>query len=177
MSESRRVFFALWPDAATRSAIADYTRDAIVQAGGRAIPAENFHITLRFIGMADAGKIKLLEKAAGRTFARQIQLKLDRLGYWPEPAVYWLGCRKAPDELLRLVVNLNAELGGLGFPPEHRPFKPHVTLARDVANASAGELEIPLSWTSDRFALMESLGGADGVEYRVLKEWPLPAVD
>lgn len=170
---SQRVFFALWPDEATRTAIDNFTRDAVAQCGGRPIPPENFHMTLRFIGQADAGALARMRRAAGRVRTEPLRFKLDQLGYWPEPAVFWLGCRKAPDPLLRLVVNLNTELGSEGFLVETRPFKPHVTLARNARHAPDIELMEPVEWSSERFALVASRTLPEGAEYTTLEEWPL----
>lgn len=172
----QRVFFALWPDEATRQTIDQFTRDAVAECGGRPIAPENFHMTLRFIGNADAPKIARLRKAAERVRTEALQFKLDRLGYWAEPAVFWLGCRKAPDPLLRLVVNLNTELGSEGFLVETRPFRPHVTLARNARHAPDAELMEPVEWVSESFVLVASETDAEGANYKVLEEWPLAPV-
>ena len=170
---SQRVFFALWPDDATRDAIDRFTREAVEECGGQAITADNFHMTLRFIGQADGNAMSRMRKAAGRARTEPLRFKLDQLGFWAEPAVFWLGCRKAPDPLLRLVVNLNTELGSEGFLVETRPFKPHVTLARHARRAPETELREPVEWSSDRFVLVGSRTDENGPTYTVLEEWPL----
>jgi 2'-5' RNA ligase len=169
----QRVFFALWPDAATREAIESFTRDAVAECGGKPVATDKFHMTLRFIGAADAGAMSRMRRAAERVHTEPLRFKLDQLGFWPEPAVFWLGCRKAPDMLLRLVVNLNTELGSEGFLVETRPFKPHVTLARHARRAPEMELHEPVEWVSDRFVLVGSRTDENGATYTVLDEWPL----
>jgi len=47
---TRRLFFALWPDEATREQLAHITRKAVRGSGGRPIPVENLHSTLVFLG-------------------------------------------------------------------------------------------------------------------------------
>lgn len=170
---SQRVFFALWPDDATRETIDGFTRDAVAACGGHPIAPENFHMTLRFIGHADAGAMSRMRKAAERVRTEPLRFKLDQLGFWPEPAVFWLGCRKATDPLLRLVVNLNTELGSEGFLVETRPFKPHVTLARSAHHAPESALLESVEWVSDKFVLVGSRTDEDGATYTVLDEWPL----
>lgn len=170
---AQRVFFALWPDAATREAIEAFTSEAIAECGGRPVPPENFHMTLRFIGKADGNAMSRMRKAAGRVRTEPLSFRLDQLGFWEEPAVFWLGCRKAPDPLLRLVVNLNTELGSEGFLVETRPFRPHVTLARNANRAPDAELREVVQWTSDRFALVGSRTDERGASYTTLEEWPL----
>lgn len=170
---AQRVFFALWPDDATRAAIQEFTRGAVEQCGGNPIAPENFHMTLRFIGHADAGAMARMRKAAERVRTEPLRFKLDQLGFWEEPKVFWLGCRKATDPLLRLVVNLNTELGSEGFMVETRPFRPHVTLARDAREAPQSELYDKVEWSSDKFVLVGSRTDENGVTYTVLDEWPL----
>lgn len=169
----QRVFFALWPDEATRETIARFTEDALAECGGRAIAPENLHMTLRFIGQADAPALARLRKGAERVRADVQQFTLDKLGFWQEPAVFWLGCRKAPDALLRLVVNLNTELGSEGFLVETRPFRPHVTLARGATRAPDAELRQSVEWSSESFVLVASETLETGPRYTVLEEWPL----
>lgn len=169
----QRVFFALWPDERTRETIDRFTREAVEECGGTPVDAANFHMTLRFIGQADGNAMSRMRKAAERVRTEPLRFALDQLGFWPEPAVFWLGCRKAPDPLLRLVVNINTELGSEGFLVETRPFKPHVTLARHARHAPQIELREAVEWSSDRFVLVGSRSEEAGASYTVLEEWPL----
>jgi 2'-5' RNA ligase len=68
-----------------------------------------------------------------------------------------------------------------GLDPEHRKFKPHVTLAR-MKNGSAEEIGQFLEahhgfsagpFTVDRFTLFESHLGRGGAHYVVLQDYPL----
>ena len=45
-----RVFFALVPPASLRQASASLGRDIAKRARGRAVPAENLHVTVAFVG-------------------------------------------------------------------------------------------------------------------------------
>lgn len=170
---AERVFFALWPDDATREAIRALAHEVVPESGGRPVPEDNYHITLRFLGTIDAARLKKLRKAAGMTFGLKQSIRLDRIGFWEGPAVLWLGCGKVHDDLLRLVVNLNTELGGVGFPHEDRPFKPHVTLARQAQQGADRQLVRPLEWRSEEFVLVSSTTDHEGSTYRVLERYPL----
>ncbi len=48
--ERRRVFFALWPDDLTRSALSRATRRAVQECSGRPIAKDRLHLTLAFLG-------------------------------------------------------------------------------------------------------------------------------
>ncbi len=45
-----RLFFALWPEPAQQVALSQATRHEVERSGGQAVPPQNFHITLVFIG-------------------------------------------------------------------------------------------------------------------------------
>lgn len=170
---TKRLFFALWPDETTRQAINEVAATAVPESGGTAVAPENYHITLRFLGNVASTKMKSLRKAAELTFGLEQHIRLDRLGFWEGPGVVWLGCQKSHDNMLRLVVNLNTELGGVGFPHENRPFRPHVTLARNGTQEPATALARPLDWHSDEFVLVASTTGPKGSRYEVLERYPL----
>ncbi|MDX1443638.1 MAG: RNA 2',3'-cyclic phosphodiesterase [Gammaproteobacteria bacterium] len=170
---TRRLFFALWPDEPTRTAISEVAATAVPEAGGKPVPPDNYHITLRFLGNVDEKKMKSLRKAAELTFGMEQHIRLDRLGFWEGPGVVWLGCQKSQDDLLRLVVNLNTELGGVGFPHENRPFRPHVTLARKGEQEPTTPLARGLDWHSSEFVLVASTQDDKGSKYEVLERYPL----
>jgi len=47
---TRRLFFAFWPDEATREAMHHSARKAVRGSGGRPVPASNLHVTVAFLG-------------------------------------------------------------------------------------------------------------------------------
>jgi 2'-5' RNA ligase len=71
-----------------------------------------------------------------------------------------------PDDVRALVDGLWQRLDRLGFARETRPFRPHVTLARDVRSLRAGLRWDPLPWPADRLTLIESVPAPEGVVYR-----------
>ncbi len=169
----QRVFFALWPDDETRRAILEAAAPLVPASGGTPVNAENLHLTLRFIGNADAGLMMRLRRGAEQVRGKPFSFELDRCGFWPQPQVLWLGCSSTPPELLRLVVGLNTALGTEGVLVETRPFRPHVTLARHASHAPGTDSIEPISWRAGSFSLLASESQEDGVRYRVLDTWQL----
>ena len=55
-----RLFFALWPDAAARAAIAAFAHEVAQRAGGRDPREENLHVTLAFVGDVSPDRIAAL---------------------------------------------------------------------------------------------------------------------
>ena len=84
--ETRRLFFALWPDEATRERMAALLK-ALRGARGRAVKAEKLHVTLAFIGNADADYHQCLESAAEEVQGARVEFDLTRLGYFKRARV------------------------------------------------------------------------------------------
>ena len=127
-----RVFFALWPDARARDALAALARDAAAQAQGRAPAAENLHLTLAFLGDVAPGRVAILQ-AIGRHVSAAVPaftLSLDCTGMFRGSGIAWAGASATPPELAGLVARLREALVAEGFALERRAFQPHVTLAR-----------------------------------------------
>lgn len=169
---TQRLFFALWPDAGVRAALAAVGR-AHALHNGRAVAAANLHMTLAFVGSVDAARRECLEAAAATVVAPALSVCFDRLGFWPRPRILWAGASAAPAALGALVEALTAALVPCGHKPDPRPFRAHVTLARKALRAPAVERIMPVVWPADAFCLVESVSGPAGSEYRVLRRWPL----
>ncbi len=166
-----RLFFALWPDAQARLALAARGKEVARRCGGRPVPAANLHLTLAFLGEVEPSAIPALREAAGAGGGEAFELALDRLGAFARAGVAWAGCRVAPPALLALQAGLARRLGEAGFPQEERPFAAHLTLARRIRVPLAPEAMDPVRWPVGAFALVESVRGEGA--YRTLAEWPL----
>ena len=170
----RRVFFALWPDPATRSAVAKATRRAVRACGGRPTRADNFHITVAFLGGLDAVALEVAERVPPIDVGR-FELTLAVLGFWTRPRMLWLAPETAPNTLVALERTLWERLIKHGFEREARPFHPHLTLAR---RASAVDATIkPIRWSVGQLTLLESVPVQGGVRYEPLRHWPLENED
>lgn len=162
--ENLRLFYALWPDQATRSALMH------LQSGltGRSIPPGNLHLTLAFLGMQPSTLLPQLEHILSQLASPVIELVLDRLGYFPKHKIAWSGMQQAPESLATLQQQLTAALlqQQIRF-DQQSGFKPHITLAR-AAQLPAGTTCPPIIWRADHIALVQSTTHADGPQYRVL---------
>jgi len=168
-----RLFFALWPDPASRRALVRATRAAVRHSGGRPVAEDNLHLTLVFLGGVDAPGRGCCEAAADALRAPAFTLTLDTLGHWPRARVLWAGCTQVPPPLAALAASLAAALVPCGYRPEPRPFRPHVTLARKVACWKGGARADPVSWPVRELCLAASVTDPAGARYRVLRRWPL----
>ena len=169
-----RLFFALWPDQETRDRL--YQSQQSIGLSGqsaRYVPAANLHMTLHFIGQADAAFCDCLMRVARRVKGRAFSLKLDRTGHFKKPQISWLGCQQLPHALLELHRELAKQLRACDFRAERRPYVPHVTLARKQAVASDVSTIGPVDWPINDFSLVESTPLPGGVRYDVLETYPL----
>lgn len=172
MAERRRLFFALWPDAEVRAGLRKIQR-RLGDHCGRATHPEDFHITLNFLGPVTPDRLPCIESAAARVHGEPFELVLDRTVLWTRSRILWCGPSQTPAPLAALFSDLGTALKGCGFEPETRPFKPHVTLARDARVVPTGPVEPALAWACDRFVLVESLSVRDPPRYRVMEQWTL----
>lgn len=107
------------------------------EGGGlvRWVSPESIHLTLKFLGDVDAGRIGIVSRALDRVAAAHapFQLALGDLGCFPNARrakVFWIGVEDSEDRLQALVEGLEDALARLGFEHETRPFAAHLTLGR-----------------------------------------------
>ena len=155
-----------------------------VVPGLRLVCREDLHLTLHFLGER-AGKEEMIHDALATVKASPFTITLTGVGQFPDegsPQVLWAGVERNPalSALHRAVGTALAE--GIGFEPEERPYRPHVTLGRvrspvppDVIedfmeqNRTFRVASVPV----DQFALFSSALRKDGPEYRVEAEFHL----
>ncbi len=175
---SRRLFFALWPDAAARAALAAATREAVSASAASAVPPQNLHATLAFLGSVPERRIAELEGLARRvaqSFVPQcpVMLQFDELAHWGGPKIHFALCAVESPAACSLAQLLKTETEAAGFAPDLNPFHAHVTVARKVDRAPGVAMTRALQWRFDAFALIESRTAADGAAYSVRQSYLL----
>lgn len=178
-ARSARLFFALWPDAATARLLEEAGRQAQEFCGGRRMRCETLHITLAFLGEIAVDRIALLREVAAGLHAPFFTLRLDKLGCWRH--IVWAGCAETPPELSSLAGQLASSLRAAGFLLEERPFAAHVTLLRNARCdlLLKAQPSLPaIDWQAAEFVLVQSQSSATGVGYTPIGRWPLaPGID
>lgn len=167
-----RLFFALWPDDATRDALSRTGKWLHRHWGGRRMRADTLHMTLVFLGSTPAAELEALAACAAAITREAFELILDRPGYWSYNRIGWLGASKTPPQYLELARALNGALAAAGFAVDARPHVPHVTLLRKSAGGEAPVCS-PVRWRVADFVLVKSVTAADGAHYEVIGRWPL----
>ena len=168
--ERVRVFFALWPDAATADALAALTELAAPPSARRMRP-DTLHMTLAFVGDIETARLPAVLSAGDAVAWPSFDMTVDRLALWSHNHILWAGLSHVPDALVDLSDALGHALNARGIALPDRPFKPHVTLARKADSlAGSGAIE-PIDWHVDGGVLVRSMRTASGACYRVLKQW------
>lgn len=169
-----RLFFALWPTSQTQRVWHAALAPSVMPLGGRRIPADNLHLTLAFLGELPGSRINALLSLAEDLPREPITLRFDRIESWKKPGLACLRPTETPAALTRLVGYLTTGLQLAGFAAETRAFKPHVTLARDIAVPAESLPVWPvMEWQVPMLALVRSETMPEGPVYRVVGEWPL----
>jgi len=96
-------------------------------------PAENLHLTTKFIGAWPEERLPELKTALESVqFGKTFEISIARFGYFPNPHhphSFFADVQTGP-ELAELAGRIGQALLPLGIPQENRPFTPHLTLAR-----------------------------------------------
>ena len=163
-SDTLRLFFALWPDDATRAALMQLQ----APMRGRTIPYSNLHLTLAFLGQQPAALLPDAKDVLSRLSAPAAMLSLDRVGYFPRNRIAWIGMHQVPDALVMLQQQLSEALTerGIAF-DNQKKFKPHITLARD-ASLPPDLAFAPIPWRANHVALVQSVTKAEGAVYELV---------
>ncbi len=140
--EVLRVFIAVDISPQLRQALTDLMADLKTQLSHvplRWSPPENIHLTLKFLGEVSRRNLRHIQDVlrAEALLYPPFEFSAGTLGAFPNehhPRVVWVGV-EGPKVLYRLQESLERALGRLGYPPDNRPFKPHLTLARIARTA------------------------------------------
>jgi 2'-5' RNA ligase len=130
-----RFFIAIELSEKVKSALTELQRELKqCKADIRWVKPDNIHLTLKFLGDTDekiTGNIVEEIKAACIGY-KEFALEIKGVGVFPDmraPKVLWVGISDN-DFLTGLQKSIEDGLAKLGFSPEKRRFRPHLTLGR-----------------------------------------------
>ena len=143
---------------------------------------EGLHVTLRFLGASSAAVLERLAPCLhrGAAEAQPSAARVSGLGHVPDRGkarVLWLGVQLSRS-LMDLREACEQAARSAGFPPDSRPFVPHVTLGRwrqparrpELRNVDLGEMPL------DRLVLFRSDQRGGGAVYTPIQVHPLGRV-
>lgn len=106
-------------------------------------PAENIHLTLKFLGDISPASVDELARAicASVDSIPAFDIQIGGFGSFPNfkrARILWVGAQ-ASTELDAVFREVESACAHLGFAPEPRAFSPHLTVARVKADASSAD--------------------------------------
>ncbi len=133
-----RLFAAVDPPPAVRAEIAGWARRALptlgeVPGGVRPVAADQIHVTVCFLGSQPAELIDEIAAVVGRAAAPVGPLRLGAPVWLPRrrPRALAIELHDETGSLGDLAGDLSRALGeAIGWAPESRRYRPHVTVAR-----------------------------------------------
>jgi len=153
-----RLFTAIWPSPEVHEALLRVQRACNWPATARTTRAERLHLTLHFIGNVDASRLEALGVSLAVPF-EPFEMTFDRFEVW-RGGIAALIATRPPAELLALHARLAATLRDEGLPVEERPYRPHVTLARQARGALGPPAMAPVGWhATEGYALVRTMPG------------------
>ncbi len=196
--DNLRAFYAAPLDPPVGRALHEAAREALGPAaepggGWRVTPAENIHITLRFLGDTPRERLPALEEALRAAAAAAAPSQVE-FGGWVllpgprDPRVLAVGVSDPAGTLPRLASVLEERAVALGFPAEARGYFAHATVARRKGRrgrhggkprgdgGGVSRLSSPLgtgriaAQAVGRVALFQSVLGPGGPVYTVVAE-------
>ncbi|MCZ8408371.1 RNA 2',3'-cyclic phosphodiesterase [Achromobacter dolens] len=164
-----RLFYALWPEPDLADTLSTWATQARPHSHGRAMRTETLHMTLAFLGSVEK---EIAEELIDATPYHRLQpgtVILDRYGVFARPRILWAGPAQTPDSLQASHDGLWLWLSAFGFAPPTQPFRPHVTLLRNIErNDPLADAPPPVTWRYDRMVLVASESTEGGSRYRVV---------
>jgi 2'-5' RNA ligase len=111
----------------------------------RWVPAQNMHLTLKFLGDIATSHVEFIRQLIAQEAAshQEFELQISGLVSFPSsrrPSILWAGLH-SPPELASLQKSIEAGALRLGYEKEERPFSPHLTLGRVRQNISPAEMQ------------------------------------
>jgi 2'-5' RNA ligase len=190
-ADSMRLFIACEVPDDVKDAIGTVTAQLRGFSGNdvRFIKPDGVHITLKFLGEVPVKKLPAIKLAIQEAVVGHspFELEFSTIGIFGGREglrIMWMGVAGDVLRLEALVRAVNAALAVVGFEPERRPFRPHLTLGRvrdEVGTRRRAEIEVAVGkttvpnagWRTAHVSLMRSRITTQGVSYDVLATFPL----
>lgn len=144
------------------------------------VKKDNMHLTLKFLGEVDEGKLDSIKAALGSVKFESFEASLSDIGAFPEfnyMRVLWIGL-VPHDKINAVQQQVERAMKSCGFPTDDK-FSPHLTIARVKSIKHKAELMEKLkkvqveklSFNVSRIKLIKSTLTPKGPVYEILAEF------
>src|SRR5260370_22414270 len=97
------------------------------------VERENIHLTLKFLGNVPGPRLGEVKSSLRQVIFSAFTAEIKGAGAFPNlnhMNVIWVGVNEGWSQVDQIYEQGEKLLSGLGFQREHRPFSPHITIAR-----------------------------------------------
>lgn len=156
---------------------------AALDLPARWVESDSLHITLKFLGEVPQARLPAVASAlAGAAAdAAAFDVALSGFGAFPSlsrPSILWVGVQAGP-AMAELHRHIEGAYAPLGFPPDERAFRPHITVARvrkdgrirdrRAMDRMQADFDYKTEFRATSVDLMHSRLGASRPRYEVLE--------
>ncbi|WP_041695060.1 RNA 2',3'-cyclic phosphodiesterase [Alicyclobacillus acidocaldarius] len=180
----RRLFFGLELPGSWKDEIAE--RCASIRQQGQVVARnwsrkEMYHLTVLFLGDVDSADLDRAFLAGARAAGQQAPFRLTTgpFGRFLQSRVFWLGLDEVECNLAELTalyrrVRAATEEALPSVRLEDRPYRPHITLARELRHYAEPELVAPkpMSHEFTELCLFESTRESGQLAYPIIRRFP-----
>jgi RNA 2',3'-cyclic 3'-phosphodiesterase len=168
-----RFFFALWPDEDLLARLAPHRLEIARVCGGRPTTPVTLHMTLNYVGPVSEPLMDELLAIGEAVTVTPFDYTIDVAACFGRAGVAWLAADRTPQSLIDLQSQISAASSAAKFATDPRPFRPHLTVVRNISRPVEPWHVTPVKWTIDRFSLIGARTDEKGVHYDVVREWAL----
>jgi len=183
MNSPIRIFFAITPPKEQQKIIAHVLQQLQIKIPSDTVrwtPLNKLHITLHFLKAFDLKDLENLSKKVEEQLKQfpPFEISVEGLELFPSgkhPKVISFNIpTREKNEILELAKVISNEIKNCGYPPEARPFRPHLTLARIQKPADVDNINIKhFQFIANEVILFESRPSIEGSQYIPLKKFSL----
>lgn len=168
-----RLFFAIELSSAIQTQLLEF-QSSIELEQANPVPAENFHITLSFLGDTNEKQLETIMDNFVSPEISPFTLTTQALVYWPKPKVACISVEDAENQLAMCKKQIEKQLNSFGLRHfDKKSFSPHITLFRQVEIPPKENLPINAKLKVSHLSLLCSRQSRNGVYYELVEEWPL----
>ena len=191
--KTHRLFVACELPVEVRDAVGGLVESLREQSDGavRWVNPQSLHVTLKFLGEVPERQLPAVKLALQEAVVRHSAffLELSSIGTFGGREGLRVMWAAVAGDVLRLEAlgrDVNRALAVVGFEPETRPFRPHLTLGRvrnDVPTRQRAEIEVAVGktqipeceWRTSEIALVRSRLQPGGARHDTIATFPLRA--
>lgn len=133
-----------------------------LDGGIKWVPTDNLHLTLKFLGDVENTEVHDISKVVSEICYQYdpFPLRFAGTGAFPDlsrPRILYIGVEDPTGALVEMVSEIETGLADLGFKPEPRDYRPHLTIGRSRNRRISEEaLEVLQAHAEKEFGEMET---------------------